>query len=59
MSTQKCVSEDHLRKLMSEIAVLREQVEQAERNQAESQVELASAIVAARARPQSRTGRSL
>lgn len=59
MKTEKVVSEVSLRRLMSEIAVLREQVARAERVQVESQVELPSAIVAAQSRLQSRSGRPL
>jgi hypothetical protein len=59
MRTQEGVSEDRLRKLMSEIATLRKKLEQAERDRAVSRVEVASAIVVAQARLQSRSGRSL
>ena len=59
MRTQKGVSEDRLLKLMSEIVSLRRKLEQAERDRAASRVEVASAIVVAQARLQSRSGRSL
>jgi hypothetical protein len=59
MRTQKSVSEDRLLKLMSEIASLRKQLERAERDRATSRVDVASAIVVAQARLQSRSGRSL
>jgi hypothetical protein len=58
MRTQEGVSEDHLRKLMSEIVTLRKKLEQAESDRAVSRVEVASAIVVAQARLQSRSGRS-
>jgi hypothetical protein len=59
MRTQKSVSEDRLIKLMPEIASLRKKLEQAERDRAVSRVEVASAIVVAQTRLQSRSGRSL
>jgi hypothetical protein len=59
MSAESIVANDRLRKLVKEIASLRIQVEQAERDRATTRVEVASAIVAAQARLQSRLGRSL
>ena len=57
MRTQKSVSEDRLLELMSEIASLRKELEQAERDRATNRVEVPSAIVAAQALLQSRSGR--
>ena len=51
MRGEKTVSAESLQRLWSEIALLRQEVEQAERDRAESQVQLTSAIAAARARP--------
>jgi hypothetical protein len=45
--------------LWSEIAMLRREVEQAERNKNISQLQLTSAIAAAKAQLRSRSGRSL
>ena len=47
---KKAVSKESLQRLWSEIALLRREVEQAERDQAPSQVHLASAIEVAQAR---------
>jgi hypothetical protein len=58
MRAEKFLSGECLQRLMSEIASLREQVKQAERNQAASQVELATAIAVAQARNLSRQDRS-
>ena len=44
MKIRKAVSEESLQRLRSEIALLRQEVEQAERNQQASQVQLATAI---------------
>jgi hypothetical protein len=52
MRAEKSVSEESLRRLWSEIALLRQEVEQAERDRAEAQVQLTSAIVTAEARLQ-------
>jgi hypothetical protein len=46
-----------MRRLWSEIALLRQEVEQAERNKNISQLQLTSAIAAAKAQLQSRTNR--
>ena len=50
MKTGKAVSKETLQRLWSEIALLRQEVEQAERDQAASQVQLASAIEEAQTR---------
>jgi hypothetical protein len=50
MRPGKAVSEVRLQRLMSELVSLREQVEQAERDHAISQVGLATAIAAAQAK---------
>ncbi len=51
MKMQKAISGESLQRLWSEIARLRQEVEQAERDQATSQAQLTSAIeVAAQAR---------
>jgi len=55
MRTEKSVSKESLRRLWSEIALLRQEVEKAERDRVASQVGLTSAILAAR--PQPRTCR--
>ena len=57
MRAEKTVSEETLRRLWSEVALLRQEVEQAECDRAESQTQATSAIVAARARLQSRSDR--
>jgi hypothetical protein len=57
MRTKKTVSQDVLRRLWSELALLRQKVEQAERAQSAKLVRLTSAIVAAKAQLQSRTNR--
>jgi hypothetical protein len=44
MKTEKAISIESLQRLWSAIALLRREVEQAERDQATSQVQLASAI---------------
>jgi hypothetical protein len=59
MRTQKSISEDRLLELMSEIVSLRKKIEQVERDRELTRVEVASAIVVAQARLQSRSGRSL
>jgi hypothetical protein len=56
MRTEETASQESLRRLWTEIALLRQEVEQAERDRAESQMQLAS-IVAAQARLQSRSDR--
>jgi hypothetical protein len=50
MKTPKAISKESLQRLRLEIALLRQEVEQAERDQAASQVQLASAIEVAQAR---------
>jgi hypothetical protein len=56
MRAEKSVSEETLRRMWSEIALLRRKVEQAERKKA--QVRLTSAIAATRGRVQPRSKRS-
>jgi hypothetical protein len=58
MRADKSVSEETLQLVWSEIALLRQKVEQAERKKAASQVRLRSAIAAAQGRLQSRSKRS-
>ena len=50
MKIRKVISKESLQRLWSDIALLREEIEQAERDQAVSQVQLASAIEATKAR---------
>ena len=57
MRTEKAVSQEALRRLWSEIALLRREVEQAERAQSTKLVRLTSAIVAAKDQLQSRLDR--
>jgi phage shock protein A len=56
MRAEKSASEETLRRMWSEIALLRRKIEQAERKKAE--VRLRSAIAAARGRVQPRSKRS-
>ena len=57
MRAEKSVSDETLQRMWSEIALLRQKVEQAERKKAASQVRLGSAI-AAQGRLQPRSKRS-
>jgi hypothetical protein len=59
MRAEKAVSEKTLQRLWSEIALLRQEVEKAERNSPASEVRLTSAIAAERSQLESRSGRSL
>jgi len=54
---EKAVSQEALRRLWSEIALLRQEIGQAERDQTAPQVRLTSAIAAARRQLQSRSDR--
>jgi hypothetical protein len=54
MRADKTVSEESLQRLWSEIALLRQEIEQAQRDQAASQVHLASAVEVAQTRVLSR-----
>jgi hypothetical protein len=57
MRTEKTVSEETLQRMWSEISLLLQEVEQAERDQSTKLVRLTSSIAAARARLQSRSDR--
>jgi hypothetical protein len=57
MLAEKAVSEKTLQRLWSEIALLRQQVEQAHRNRAVSQERLTSVIAATQSRLQPRSNR--
>jgi hypothetical protein len=57
MRGEKTVSEEILQRLWSEIALLRREVEQAEREQSTKLVRLTSAITAAQGQLQSRSDR--
>ena len=57
MKAEKAVAVETLHRLWSEIALLRKEVEQAERDQPTEPVRLTSSIAAARARLQSRSDR--
>ena len=50
MRADKTVSEESLQRLWSEIALLRQEIEQAQRDQTASQVHLASAVEVAQTR---------
>jgi hypothetical protein len=58
MRAEKSVSEEILQSMWSEIVLLREKVEQAERKKAASQVRLRSGTAAAHGRLQPRSKRS-
>jgi hypothetical protein len=57
MRAEKTISDETLHRLWSEIAMLRREVEQAERNKNISQLQLTSAIAASKAQLQFRTNR--
>jgi hypothetical protein len=57
MCAENTISEETLQRLWSEIALLRREVEQAERAQSTKLVRLTSAIAAAKAQLQSRPDR--
>jgi hypothetical protein len=57
MRAEKTISEETLQCLWSETALLRRELEQAERNKTLSQVKLTSPIAVAKARLQSRSDR--
>ena len=59
MHSKNSVSVETLQRMWSEIARLREEVEQAERKKAASQVRLTSVIAAAKGRLQPSSNRSL
>lgn len=59
MRTEGAVSEKTLQRLWSEIALLRQEIEKAERDRATSLVQLNSAIAGARARLGSRSDQYL
>ena len=57
MKTEKAVSVEMLHRLWSEIALLRQEVEQAERGKTASLIRLTSAIAATQSRLQPRSNR--